>query len=48
MTPKTLFRQMMKERRAYDRGSDEWAWRTRAARKYVWIIRDVPTMEWTQ
>lgn len=48
MNAKTLFRQIMRERRLYDRASAEWAWRTRAARKYVWIIRDVPPMEWSQ
>jgi len=45
---KTLFRQTMRERRLYDRASPEWAWRTRAARKYVWMIRDVAPMEWNQ
>jgi hypothetical protein len=40
------FLQMMRERRMFPRGSQEWNWRTRAARKYVWLMRGVPVMEW--
>ena len=47
MTTKEHFRQIMRERRYYKRGTPEHDWRTRAARKFVWIIRGVPTSEWT-
>ena len=48
MTTKDLFRRMLRERRLYPRGSDEWDWRTRAARKYAWILRGVPVNEWSE
>jgi hypothetical protein len=48
MNAKALFRQTMRERRQYDRASPEYQWRTRAARKFVWIIRDVPPAIWAQ
>jgi len=43
-----MLRRMLSERRAYPRGTADWAWRTLAARKYVWLIRKVPVMEWAQ
>ena len=46
MNAKQLFHRMMQERRKYPRGSIEWDWRTRAARKYVWMMRKVPTCCW--
>ena len=46
MNAKANFHQMMCERRMYPRGSQEWNWRTRSARKYVWLMRGVPVMEW--
>ena len=41
-----LLRKMLKERRAFPIGSPDWQWRTDAARKYVWLIRGIPTCEW--
>ena len=46
MTSRDYFLQMMRERRQYMRGSAEYEWRTKAARKYVWIMRDIPVSEW--
>jgi hypothetical protein len=46
MTPRDHFRQIMAERRSFARHTPEHDWRTRAARKYLWIIRDVPPMLW--
>lgn len=48
MNARDHFRQTMRERRQYDPSSEEYQWRTRAARKYVWLIRGVPTMCWGQ
>jgi len=48
MTIADRFRQMMRERRAFPRGSVEREWRTRAARKYVWMMRRIPVCEWPQ
>jgi len=41
-----LFRQIMRERREFVRGTLDHDWRTKAARKYVWLIRKIPTNEW--
>jgi hypothetical protein len=41
-------RRMLHERPAFDRGSMDWEWRTRAARKYVAILRGVPANEWSK
>lgn len=46
MTAKQRFRDMMHQRRSFQRGSMEYAWRTRAARKYVWQLRGVPVAQW--
>lgn len=48
MTMRQHFRQLMHERRDWPRGSAEWEWRTRAARKYLWIHRGVPANQWTE
>lgn len=48
MTAFRLFRRMMQERRQYPRESMDWNYRTRAARKYLWIMWDVPVTEWPQ
>lgn len=48
MTARSLFKQMMTERRQYPRGSSDFEWRTRAARKYVWLMRGVPSAEWRE
>jgi hypothetical protein len=42
------FRALMAERRHFPRGSAEWSWRTRAARKFAWIMRKTPTAIWTE
>lgn len=46
MTARQLFLKTMAERRCYPKGSLDWEYRTRAARKYVWLMRGVPTTEW--
>ena len=46
MTARQNLRQMLHERRMFPHGSLEWEWRTRAARKYIAIIRGVPANEW--
>jgi len=48
MKAKQLFHQVMRERRQFTRGSPEWAWRTRAARKLAWLALGVPTTQWTE
>lgn len=48
MTLRENFMGLMAERRQYERGTPEHDWRTRAARKFVWIMRGIPTMEWPE
>jgi len=48
MNAKQLFHKMMRERREYPKGSMEWAWRTRAARKYAWLVLGIPTSDWSE
>ncbi len=43
-----LFRLMLRDRRAFPKGSLDWEWRTAAARKYMWMMRGIPVMEWTE
>lgn len=43
-----IFRSLMRERRAWPVGSDEYDWRTRACRKYVWTIRGIPPVCWPE
>ena len=42
------FMRMMAERRACAPGSPDHEYRTRAARKLVWLMRGVPVLEWTE
>lgn len=44
---RTHFRQMLRERRAYKVGSPDWEYRTRAAMKYLWMMRGVPNNQWS-
>lgn len=48
MSARRLLRRMNVERRRFPRNSDEWTWRTRAARKYAWIAREVPACDWPE
>jgi len=48
MTAREHFREMMRERRDWPRGSLDWNYRTRAARKYLWLHRGVPVQEWPE
>jgi len=48
MSLRKCFRETMAERRQCEKGGTEWQWRTRAARKYVWMLRGIPPMEWGQ
>jgi hypothetical protein len=46
MTARENLRQCLIERRAFPRDSYEYAYLTRAARKYAWLARGVPTNQW--
>ena len=50
MNTRDYFRQTMAERRRWRsrRGGMDWDYLTRAARKYVWIMRGVPVSEWPE
>lgn len=48
MNLSTEFRQLMRERRAFPVGTPDHEYRTRAARKIVWLMRGVPVGEWLQ
>ena len=44
----TELRKLLAERRAFPPGSPDHDYRTRAARKLVWIMRGVQVTEWQQ
>ena len=44
----TEFRKLMCDRRAHPRGSPDHEYRTRAARKLVWLMRGKPVSEWVK
>lgn len=46
MTTKDHFRAIMAERRNWPPGSADHEYRSRAARKLVWIIKGIPTNQW--
>lgn len=48
MTTRQNFRALMAERRNWPKGSADHDYRSRAARKLVWIMRNVPTTEWPE
>lgn len=48
MTARAEFHRVMAERRQWPPGSSDWEYRSRAARKLVWIIRKVPAAFWPQ
>ena len=48
MTTREHFAAAMRDRRRYKRGSAEWDYLTRTARKLVWIMRGIPVLEWEQ
>lgn len=48
MKTRDRFRALLKERRQYPPHSDEWTWRTRAARKLAWIMMRVPVNQWSE
>lgn len=43
-----LFRLMLRERRAFPRDSLDYEWRTAAARKYLYLMRGIPVLEWRE
>ena len=45
---RTEFHRIMSERRAFAPGSVDHTYRSRAARRLVWIIRKVPAACWPQ
>lgn len=48
MECKAEFRRLIAERKAFPVGSPDHEYRTRAARKLVWVMRGVPVAEWVQ
>lgn len=49
MTPtQTEFHRLMRERRMFAAGSPDHAYRTRAARNLLRLMRGVPVVEWVQ
>ena len=46
MTTPATFLALMAERRQWPKGSADYAYRTKAARKLVWIIKGRPVNEW--
>lgn len=46
MQTAAAFRALMAERRLWPRGSADHEYRTRAARKLIWLMRGVPTNQW--
>lgn len=44
---RAAFHQMLTERRAYPPGSPDHSYRTRAARKLVWLMRGIPVSKWS-
>ena len=46
MTTREHFRAMMRERRAFAPGSVDHAYRSRAARKLLNLIRGIPVDQW--
>ena len=45
-TAKQLFKDTMAERRSVARGSAEWRYLTKTARKLAWLVFGKPTKEW--
>lgn len=48
MTSRDWFRLTMRERRQCIKGTPEYDWRTRAARKYLWMLKGIPTKDWPE
>jgi 23S rRNA U2552 (ribose-2'-O)-methylase RlmE/FtsJ len=48
MTTRQTFIALMRERRAWPKGSADHEYRSRAARKLVWIMRGIPVLEWKE
>jgi hypothetical protein len=46
MTARSYFLAIMAERRCFARGTADHAWRTRAARTYLALMRKVPADDW--
>lgn len=44
---RATFLALMAERRQFQRGTPDHEYRTRAARKLVWIMRGVPSNQWS-
>lgn len=41
------FQRILTERRAYPSGSPDHRYRTRTARKLVWLMRGIPVSNWS-
>jgi hypothetical protein len=48
MTTRDHFLAIMRERRAWPKGSDDWTYRTRTARRLVWLMRKKPVCMWPE
>ena len=48
MTTRDHFRAIMADRRAFAPGTLDHDYRTRAARKLVWLMRGVPSSVWKE
>lgn len=46
MTTREHFRALMADRRNWPRGSSDHEYRSRAARRLVWIIKGIPVDAW--
>jgi hypothetical protein len=45
-TARTEFHRIMADRRQWPPGSADWEYRSRAARRLVWIIKGIPAEQW--
>ena len=48
MTTRETFFALMAERRLWPKGSADHEYRSRAARQLYWIIKGIPSGEWTE
>jgi hypothetical protein len=48
MTTQEHFLTIMRERRAWPKGSTDWTYRTRTARRLVWLMRGIATEQWSK
>jgi len=44
---RAILQQLLQDRRAFAAGTPDHDYRTRSARKRVWMLRGVPVNDWT-